>query len=90
MLTCTCGARLVDDVDDEGVRVGDDEFRLARSTDYIACPECGDLHRIADLRARAAGGLSQTDEALEVLHDLARDEPDDDPTRIVGRVPPEA
>lgn len=88
-MECTCGERLADAVDDEAVRVGDDEFRFTRSTDYIACPACGALHRIADLRAQTAGGLTETDEALEVLHELARDEPDDDPGRTVGRVPPE-
>ena len=78
---CSCGAVLIESIDAEDVQVGDEEFRFARSTDYIACEECGFLHKVTDLRAGLVGGHSGADEALEVLRDLALDDPVEDPSR---------
>ena len=47
---CDCGEPLVDELDENTVTVGGEAYRFRRDTDFVACPNCGRLHRVSDLR----------------------------------------
>jgi tRNA(Ile2) C34 agmatinyltransferase TiaS len=54
-MTCMCGAKLVDEVTEEGVRpVGASELvRFSRKTDFVMCGACARTYDVRSLIARA-------------------------------------
>jgi hypothetical protein len=67
-ITCLCGAPLVEEVTEQGVRpVGGGAFiPFQRTTDYVMCAECLRTYDVRSLMARA-----QTAEVIESLERLA-------------------
>ena len=76
---CRCGAPLVEEITDEGVKpVGGEPIRFRRTTDFVICQVCHSMYRIDDLRAgrsmeESFAGVQEDDgstvEALERLLD---------------------
>lgn len=66
---CSCGAALVDEVTERGVRpVGADQtIDFRRTTDFVICPECLRAYDVRSLIARA-----QNRETVERLEKIAR------------------
>jgi hypothetical protein len=86
---CSCGERLLDGLSETDVRVGDEEYRFARRTDHVVCDACGAVHRIGELR-EGTDDAAGTQEAVAALRELTLlDAAEDDPSRTLGRVPPE-
>jgi hypothetical protein len=67
-ILCRCGAPLVEEVTDRGVRpVGGGEFiPFMRTTDYVMCAECLRTYNVRALMAQAEGA-----EVIESLEQLA-------------------
>jgi len=67
-ITCICGALLVEEVTERGVRpVGGGAFiQFQRATDYVMCAECLRTYNVRSLMAQA-----ETAEVIESLERLA-------------------
>ena len=69
-ITCRCGAPLVEDVSEKGVRPvgGGPLIPFRRTTDYVMCAECLRTYTVRSLMAQAEGG--EIIESLERLAEL--------------------
>lgn len=78
-IVCECGAMLVEEVGDRGVKpVGGDEWiPFRRTTDYVMCPECFRVYDVRSLITR-----TRNEDIIEHLERMAeeavqdRDEPE--------------
>jgi hypothetical protein len=73
-IMCICGAALVEEVTDRGVRPvgGGDFIPFRRTTDYVMCARCLRTYDVRSLMARA-----ETAEVIESLEQLARSAEDE-------------
>lgn len=74
---CTCGAVLVEEINEDGVRlVGAEDFMtFRRTTDYIMCTECLESFGVRQLIAKARG--SDVIDLLERMAARAAESPAD-------------
>ncbi|HVL32046.1 MAG TPA: hypothetical protein VM600_00510 [Actinomycetota bacterium] len=74
-ITCSCGALLVEDVDERGVRpVGSDGFiTFRRTTDYVMCEKCMAMYDVRSLIEKATSS-----EVIGLLETLAAHSQDDE------------
>lgn len=75
---CDCGEVLLDALSDRGeATVGEDTFVFRRTTDWIACPSCGAMHRMSDIVGAdpvpAASGSAPGNPTTELLLDELRE-----------------
>ncbi len=54
MIRCRCGEPLVDGVAADTVRVAGEDIPFRRTTDYVVCLACGELHSSRSLRSTTA------------------------------------
>jgi hypothetical protein len=76
-IACVCGAALVEDVTERGVRpVGGGAFiPFQRTTDYVMCAECLRTYDVRSLMTQA-----ETAEVIESLERLAESAEEPDPS----------
>lgn len=67
-----CGTPIVDDVDERGVRVDEEQIPFSRTTDFVACTWCGELVPVRELQERRAGlrGATDAGQSIGALRDL--------------------
>lgn len=65
----SCGHLLARVVSERSIATDQGEFLFSRSTDHIACDDCGMLVPIREVRQDLVRG-----DVLEILHDLAADD----------------
>lgn len=54
MITChSCGEPLAEALDAENLTIAGKEIRFRRTSDYVACPECGAMRSVESLRKEA-------------------------------------
>lgn len=63
---CACGAVLLDGKDDRTVVLGEERIQFRRTTDYVACSECGSLYAVRDLLAGHQARKENTDPLQEL------------------------
>jgi len=76
-ISCICGAALVEEVTDRGVRPvgGGALIPFRRTTDYVMCERCLRTYDVRSLMARAES--AEVIESLEQLADSAEQESSD-------------
>lgn len=49
-VTCACGEPLLDDLRRDTIELSGTELVYRRTTDYVLCESCGEIHSIGHLR----------------------------------------